>query len=77
MKKIFLVPIAIVFLTISCQEKSELSETTPLESFTDSLFQASVDSSQIAGASVLVYQNGKTLITIKRFVKKIGNMLLW
>lgn len=62
MKKIFLVPIAIVFLASSCQEKSELSETTPLESFTDSLFQASVDSSQIAGASVLVYQNGKTLM---------------
>lgn len=62
MKKIFLVPIAIVFLAISCQEKSEISETTPLESFTDSLFQASVDSSQIAGASVLVYQNGKNLI---------------
>lgn len=62
MKKIFLVPIAIVFLASSCQEKSELSETTPLESFTDSLFQASVDSSQIAGASVLVYKNGKTLM---------------
>ena len=62
MKKIFLVPIAIVFLVISCQEKSELSETTRLESFTDSLFQASVDSSQIAGGSILVYQNGKTLM---------------
>ncbi len=60
MKNILLV--TIVFLAISCQEKSEISETTPLESFTDSLFQASVDSSQIAGASVLVYQNGKTLL---------------
>ena len=60
MKKIIFV--AIVFLAISCQEKSKISETTPLESFTDSLFQASVDSSQIAGASVLVFQNGKTLL---------------
>jgi len=62
MKKILLVPIAIVLLAISCQEKSEISETTSLESFTDSLFQSSVDSSQIAGGSILVYQDGKTLI---------------
>ncbi|WP_019670429.1 serine hydrolase domain-containing protein [Eudoraea adriatica] len=60
MKKIILV--AIVFLAISCQEKSKIPETTQLESFIDSLFQISVDSSQIAGASVLVYQNGNTLL---------------
>jgi CubicO group peptidase (beta-lactamase class C family) len=60
MKKITLV--AMVLLVISCQEKSEISQREALESFTDSLFQVSVDSSQIAGASVLVYQKGKTLL---------------
>src|SRR6056297_1219626 len=62
MKKIVIVPIAIVLMAISCQEKSKIPGEIPLESFTDSVFQASVDSSQIAGASVLVYQNGKTLL---------------
>lgn len=62
MKKIVLVPIAIVFLAISCQEKSNSTESTPVVSFTDSLFQAGVDNAEIAGASVLVYQNGRTLL---------------
>ena len=62
MKKIILVPIAIIFLTISCQEKKEISDTVSLETYIDSLFQASVDGSQIAGGAILVYQNGKTLI---------------
>jgi CubicO group peptidase (beta-lactamase class C family) len=62
MRKAFLVPIVILLIAISCKEKSKLSETTALESFTDSLFQSSVDSSQIAGGSILVYQNGETLI---------------
>jgi len=63
MKKILLlVPIAIVLLAIGCQNKSKISQTTPLESFTDSLFQISVDSAQIAGASILIHQNGKTLV---------------
>lgn len=62
MRKAFLVPIVILLIGVSCKEKSKLSETTPLETFTDSLFQASVDSSQIAGASVIVYKNGETLI---------------
>lgn len=60
MKKLLL--IALVLIALRCKEKSKTSETTPLQSFTDSLFQASVDSSQIAGASVLVYQKGKNLI---------------
>ena len=62
MKKIVLLPLAILFLTISCNEKAKVSATTPLESYVDSLFQVSVDSSDIAGASFLVHQNGKTLI---------------
>ena len=62
MIKNLLVPIAIVLLATSCQEKPEISKTTPLESFTDSLFQASVDSSQIAGAAILVHRNGETLL---------------
>ena len=62
MKKIILVPIAIIFLTISCQEKKEISNTVSLETYVDSLFQVSVDSSQIAGGAILVNKNGKTLI---------------
>jgi len=60
MKKIILV--LIVIIAVGCQEKSNITEITSIESFADSLFQASVDSAQIAGASVLVYQNGKTLL---------------
>ena len=62
MKKIILALIAIAFITTGCKEKAEISEIIPLQSYTDTLFEVSVDSSQIAGASVLVYQNGKTLI---------------
>lgn len=62
MKKILLVPIAVILLTISCQEKKENSGTVALETYIDSLFQVNVDSSQIAGGAILVYQNGKILI---------------
>ncbi|MFS4448515.1 serine hydrolase domain-containing protein [Maribacter sp. 2307UL18-2] len=62
MKKIIIVLTTIAFIIIGCKEKTKISKTTPLQSYTDSLFQVGVDSSQIAGASVLVYQNGKTLI---------------
>ncbi len=63
MKQILAFPLALLLLTISsCTEKAEISAALPLESYVDSLFQVSVDSSEIAGASVLVHQNGKTLI---------------
>ena len=63
MKQIIVLPLALLLLTISsCTEKAEISAAAPLESYVDSLFQVSVDSAEIAGASVLVHQNGKTLI---------------
>lgn len=62
MKKVLLILTAIVLVTMSCQEKTEVLETTSIESFIDNLFQENVDSSQIAGGSVLVYQNGKTVL---------------
>jgi CubicO group peptidase (beta-lactamase class C family) len=62
MKKELLVLIAITFITISCQKKIDVLGATSIESYTDSLFQVSVDSSQIAGGAILVYQNGKTMI---------------
>jgi CubicO group peptidase (beta-lactamase class C family) len=62
MKKIILVSIILTLLVISCQEKKEISKTTSLETYVDSLFQVSVDSSQIAGGAILVYQNGKPVI---------------
>lgn len=62
MKKILLIPIVIAILAISCKEKTAISQISPLETFIDSLFQVSVDSSQIAGGSVIVYKNGETLI---------------
>ena len=60
MKKILVLLIAIV--TISCQEKSNGIAITPITSFTDALVQKNVDNSHIAGASVLVFQKGKTLL---------------
>ena len=62
MKKVILALITLVFVIISCQEKNEITETPSIESYTDALFQKSVDSSQIAGGAILVYQNGKTIL---------------
>ena len=60
MKKILVLLIAIV--TISCQEKSNGTAVTPITSFTDALVQETIDSSHIAGASILVFRKGKTLL---------------
>ena len=62
MKKIILVLITITFITIGCKEKTVISETISLESYTDSIFQVNVDSSLIAGGAILVYRNGKTIV---------------
>jgi CubicO group peptidase (beta-lactamase class C family) len=62
MKQIILLAFAILLLGTSCQNQKETSNTFSLDVYVDSLFQTSVESSQIAGASVLVYKNGETLI---------------
>ena len=62
MKQIILLAFTILLLGTSCQNQKETSNTFSLDVYVDSLFQTSVDSSQIAGASVLVYKNGETLI---------------
>ena len=61
MKKLTLFVI-IIQLASGCKTDSTTSSQSHLISFADSLFKANVDSSQIAGASVLVYQDGKILL---------------
>lgn len=51
-----------VFVLTACEGNKTYSEHSPLVEFADSLFITSVDSSFIAGASVIVYQNGKMLL---------------
>jgi CubicO group peptidase (beta-lactamase class C family) len=54
----------LVFLIVatSCQNKKETSNKFSLEVYTDSLFQASVDSFQIAGGAILVFQKDEVLL---------------
>jgi CubicO group peptidase (beta-lactamase class C family) len=62
-KTVLSVTAVVMILAISCQDaKKPNTGTSKLESFADSLFQASIDSAQIAGASILVYQNGETIL---------------
>ena len=53
--------VSVIFLT-ACEGDKTYSEHSLLVEFADSLFITSVDSSLIAGASVIVYQNGKMLL---------------
>jgi CubicO group peptidase (beta-lactamase class C family) len=48
----------------SCKQGNTNSIAVPsnLEMYADSIFQASIDSSQIAGGAILVYQKGKMLL---------------
>jgi CubicO group peptidase (beta-lactamase class C family) len=63
MKQTTFIYIAItLLLAVSCQNKQETSTASPLEVYADSLFQASIDSAQIAGGAILVFQKGKTLL---------------
>lgn len=50
------------FFAASCQQKSETQAASPLEKYVDSLFQVSIDSAQIAGGSLIVFQEDKTLL---------------
>lgn len=45
-----------MLLTTSCQNEKQVSSTPTLEVYADSLFQASIDSAQIAGGAILVFR---------------------
>jgi CubicO group peptidase (beta-lactamase class C family) len=61
MKKLILFAAAIIPLITGCKSE-ETDSHSKLTRFADSLFKAEVDSSEIAGASVMIYQNGKKLL---------------
>jgi CubicO group peptidase (beta-lactamase class C family) len=57
----FSILIGVIFFAV-CTCNLEISEQSTLLDFADSLFQSNVDSSYIAGASVIVFQKGKELL---------------
>ena len=63
MKRYSFLLIIICFSLASCvEQKQEAVNQSALVTFADSLFNVHVDSSDIAGASVLVFQNGELLL---------------
>lgn len=63
MKQILLLTTILAMLMVtSCQNKEEISNTSSLEVYADSLFQSSIDSSEIAGGGLLVFQKGEMLL---------------
>tara|TARA_E500000318_G_C3564066_1_gene214860 strand:+ start:641 stop:1996 length:1356 start_codon:yes stop_codon:yes gene_type:complete len=62
MKQILLLTLSVLLLGTSCQNEKAVSNKSSLEIYADSLFQESVDSSQIAGGAILVFQNGEKLL---------------
>lgn len=62
MKRIIFLITIIAFVVTSCQKQKDISNVFSLEVYTDSIFQASIDSAQIAGAGILVYQKGEMLL---------------
>jgi CubicO group peptidase (beta-lactamase class C family) len=60
-KKSFSIFVSAVFFA-ACTSNIGISEQSTLEVFADSLFRTSVDSSYIAGASVIVFQKGQKLL---------------
>jgi CubicO group peptidase (beta-lactamase class C family) len=62
MKQIILLILTLVLLATSCQNEKQVSITPTLEVYADSLFQVSIDSNQIAGGAILVFQKDKMLL---------------
>ena len=64
MKNILLLfPMVLLLVGVACKQSPTSSgTTTSVEAYADSIFQAAVDSAEIAGASVLVYRNGEALL---------------
>lgn len=61
MRRILFLSLITVSL-FSCSPKEQQSTETGLQAFADSIFSANIDSSFLAGASVMVAQHGKTLL---------------
>lgn len=57
-----LLTITALLLAVSCQNRQKASNVDSLETYADSLFQVSVDSTQIAGGAIMVFQNDKLLL---------------
>jgi CubicO group peptidase (beta-lactamase class C family) len=62
MKQIILLILTLALVATGCQNEKQYSNVTSLEVYADSLFQASIDSSQIAGAAILVFQKDTMLL---------------
>lgn len=62
MKQIILLILTLALVATGCQNEKQVSNTTALEVYADSLFNASIDSSQIAGAAILVFQKDTMLL---------------
>lgn len=62
MKRIILFLTSLSILAASCDTKNAGSNPTVLEIYSDSLFKASLDSAQIAGGAILVFQKGEMLL---------------
>jgi CubicO group peptidase (beta-lactamase class C family) len=62
MKNLYISIVVSTILLTACTENRTVSTNHPLVEFADSLFGTSVDSSFIAGASVIVFQKGKKLL---------------
>jgi CubicO group peptidase (beta-lactamase class C family) len=62
MKRILLLLTAVALLAASCETKKPGFNPSALEVYSDSLFQASLDSAQIAGGAILVFQKGEMLL---------------
>ncbi|MGK0379341.1 MAG: CubicO group peptidase (beta-lactamase class C family) [Patiriisocius sp.] len=62
MKQIILLITALVLVATSCQDEKQTFSISTLELYADSLFQASIDSVQIAGGAILVFKKGEMLL---------------
>ncbi|MFT6795828.1 MAG: CubicO group peptidase (beta-lactamase class C family) [Maribacter sp.] len=64
MRASILITLFALLALASCKNEKNSSPTaiSDLESYTDSLFQSSLDSTFIAGGAILVHQKGKTLL---------------
>lgn len=62
MRNVLLLLIVSAVVLTNCSTDSGTADNDTLVAFADSLFQRDVDSGYIAGASVLVFQNGQRLI---------------
>ena len=51
-----------LLFAISCQNKKDVPKASPLEVYADSLFKRAIDSAEIAGGSILAFQNNTMLL---------------